>query len=123
MVKKSFVAIWVVIFAGGCMYDAEGPSKEQREALRTELVFDLQNFSPHKKIKIVYADAGGSHTIDYSVGLKTSLAGSAVVGIDLQENTFHYTASVTVKGSAAKNCPAGTLSKEKPRAICRLSGP
>lgn len=123
MVKRSFVAVWVVFFGVGCMYDAKGPTKEKREALRTELVFDLQNFSPHKNIRIDYTDAGGSHTIDYSLGLKTSLAGSAVVGIDLQENTFHYTASVTVTGSAAKNCPAGTLSKEKPRAICRLSGP
>lgn len=122
--------VWLLSWAlSSCMYDAQGPSQEKLNALRTELVIELKNFSPQKKIFVQYHDSAGTHDLDFSFGLKTSIAGLAVIGIDLAENTYSTSADVwvdedsdSVKDSGEKkSCSAMSLSKQDPRALCTLT--
>lgn len=130
---RFFLVLFLIFLVGftfsSCMYDSVGPTKAQREALRTELVIEVKNFSPQKKIFVQYNDSAGTHEINFAFGLKTSIAGSTIIGIDLAENTYSTLADVWVDendnsikdASEKKSCSAMSLSKQEPRALCTVT--
>lgn len=127
-----FLALLTIsLLPASCLYDATGPSQEELNALRAELILDLQDMPKDKKIAVSYTDAA-SHNIDFSYGFKTSLVGSAILTIELDKNINTIKALevwVDIDGNGqtsnsekktSSNCLSFPLvfSKENPRRVC-----